>query len=74
MTPYGLWLLILIDLGAIAALTTVTLTVLLSQTRIFYAMACDGLLPKFFVRISSHTKTPWISIMISGNVFSQIIC
>ena len=73
MTPHGLWLLILIDLGAIAALTTVALTVLLSQTRIFFAMASDGLLPKVFARISSHTKTPWISIAISGNINPKLL-
>lgn len=67
MTPYGVWLLILIDLGGIAALTNVALTMLLSQTRIFYAMASDGLLPKFFTKIYSRTETPWISILISGN-------
>jgi APA family basic amino acid/polyamine antiporter len=54
------------DLGGIAALTTVALTMLLSQTRIFYAMAHDGLLPQFFATIHSRTKTPWISIIISG--------
>ena len=54
------------DLGAIAALTTVALTLLLSQTRIFYAMALDGLLPSIFAKIHSHTETPWISIIISG--------
>ncbi len=63
-TPYGLWLSIIMDLGAIAALTTVALTTLLSQIRIFYAMANDGLLPPFFARIRSHT--PWISTIISG--------
>jgi len=52
------------DLGAIAALATVALTMLLSQIRIFYAMANDGLLPPFFARIRSHT--PWISTIISG--------
>jgi APA family basic amino acid/polyamine antiporter len=54
------------DLGGIAALTTVTLTMLLSQTRIFYAMALDGLLPPLFARVHSSTETPWISIIISG--------
>ena len=54
------------DLGAIAALATVALTVLLSQTRIFYAMAHDGLLPPIFAKIHSHTETPWISTIISG--------
>ncbi|CAF2974020.1 unnamed protein product [Rotaria sp. Silwood2] len=42
-TPYGLWLLIVMNLGAIASLTTVALTVMLSETRIFYAMAHDGI-------------------------------
>jgi amino acid transporter len=65
-TPYGLWLSILMDLGAIAGLTTVALTVQLSQTRIFYAMAHDGLLPPFFARIHRSTETPWISTIVSG--------
>ncbi|CAF4354967.1 unnamed protein product, partial [Rotaria sordida] len=50
-TPYGLWLSILMNLGAIAGLTTVILTMMLSQTRIFYTMADDGLLPQIFARI-----------------------
>lgn len=41
---------------------------ILSQTRIFHAMACDGLLPKFFHKISARRHTPWISIIISGNI------
>ncbi|CAF0762147.1 unnamed protein product [Adineta steineri] len=71
-TPYGLWLLIIMDLGAIAGVTTVALTILLSQTRIFYAMAHDGLLPPIFARIHSRTKTPWVSILISGSVCAVI--
>ncbi len=54
------------DLGGLAGLTTVALTMLLSQTRIFYAMAKDGLLPPIFAKIHSHTKTPLISTIISG--------
>ncbi|CAF3413645.1 unnamed protein product [Rotaria sp. Silwood1] len=65
-TPYGLWLSILMDLGAIAGLTSVALMLMLSQTRIFYAMAHDGLLPPIFAKIHSHTTTPWISILICG--------
>ncbi|CAF2604017.1 unnamed protein product [Rotaria sp. Silwood2] len=70
-TPYGLWLSILMDLGAIASLTTVALMVMLSQTRIFYAMAHDGLLPPIFAKIHSQTTTPWVSILICG-VFCAI--
>jgi APA family basic amino acid/polyamine antiporter len=54
------------DLGAIVSLATVALTVLLSQTRIFYAMAHDGLLPPFFAKIHRRTETPWISTIITG--------
>ncbi|CAF3347124.1 unnamed protein product [Rotaria sp. Silwood2] len=64
-TPYGLWLSIVMNLGAIVSLTTVALTDMLSQTRIFYAMAHDGLLPSFFAKIHKTTETPWISIIIS---------
>jgi APA family basic amino acid/polyamine antiporter len=54
------------DVGAIVSLATVALNVLLAQTRIFYAMSLDGLLPPFFARVHNHTKTPWISTVISG--------
>jgi APA family basic amino acid/polyamine antiporter len=54
----------MMDLGAITALTTVALMGLLSQNRIFYAIANDGLLPPVFAKIRSHT--PWISTIISG--------
>lgn len=68
MTPYGLWLFVLMDLGCMAALATVALTMLLCQTRIFCAMAYDGLLPEFFAKICCRTKSPWISIIISGRI------
>ncbi len=53
-------------LGAIASLTTVAIVVLLAQSRIFYAMAHDGLLPRIFARVHHRTKTPWVSITICG--------
>ena len=63
---YGIWLQILLTLGAIASLATVAITLLLAQTRIFYAMANDGLLPRIFARVNKHTQTPWVSITICG--------
>ncbi len=56
----------MLTLGAIASLTTVAITVLLAQTRIFYAMSHDGLLPPIFARIHKRTKTPRVSITICG--------
>jgi APA family basic amino acid/polyamine antiporter len=65
-TPYATWLPILLGLGAIISLTTVIIANILAQSRIFYAMAVDGLLPQVFARVQKRTKTPWVSIIISG--------
>ena len=54
------------DLGALAGFTSVGIALLLAQTRIFYAMARDGLLPQFFSRIHSSRKTPWVATLICG--------
>jgi APA family basic amino acid/polyamine antiporter len=70
-TPYATWLPILISLGAIISLTTVAITILLAQSRVFYAMAVDGLLPQVFARVQKRTKTPWVSIITSGKYFIQ---
>jgi len=47
-------------LGALAGLTSVMLVMLLGQTRVLYAMANDGLLPKkFFAAVHPKFRTPW---------------
>lgn len=60
---------ILLNLGGIVSYTTVVIMVLLPQTRIFYAMARDGLLPEAFAKLHSSRNTPWISTLICGNYF-----
>lgn len=59
------WVAGLISLGAIAGITTVLLVMLYGQTRLFYAMSRDGLLPKAFSRVNKKTQTPvmnsWIT-------------
>ncbi|CAF2583606.1 unnamed protein product [Rotaria sp. Silwood2] len=67
-TPHGIWLPIIIDLGAIAGLTSVSLVSLLGQSRIFYSMAHDGLLPSIFAKVHPRTRTPWVSTIIIGVV------
>ncbi len=52
------WLSPLIKLGAVSGLTTVVLVMLIAQARIFFAMSKDGLLPKFFSKVSKTKKTP----------------
>lgn len=57
-TPF-LWLIWLTKLAILAGLTSVILVFLLGQSRVFYAMAKDGLLPKFFCEIHPRFQTPW---------------
>ncbi|MBL6750757.1 MAG: amino acid permease [Nevskia sp.] len=58
----------LISVGAIAGLTTVMLVMFFGQSRVLFAIARDGLLPKFFATIHPKTKTPFGSIVLSGAV------
>ncbi|KAF9585528.1 hypothetical protein BGW38_001963, partial [Lunasporangiospora selenospora] len=62
------WLVVLTELGALAATTSVILVLLIAQARVFYAMANDGLIPRFFGRVHKKYKTPYVSTMISGIV------
>ncbi len=57
---------LMIKLGAIAGLSSVILVMLLGQSRVFYAMARDGLLPPFVSRVHPRFKTPWITSIITG--------
>lgn len=72
-TPY-LWLYGLIKLAIIAGLTSVILVLLLGQSRIFFTMSKDGLLPPFFSTIHSRFHTPWVAnliLMIVVGVFAS---
>lgn len=63
MTPYP-WLQMMIKLGIIMGFTSVILVMLLGQSRVFYSMSRDGLLPKIFSDIHPKFKTPWKSNLI----------
>lgn len=55
------WLNGMIKLAILAGFTSVILVMLFGQSRIFYAMAQDGLLPSSLTKIHSRFKTPWIA-------------
>src|SRR5215469_10932500 len=57
---------LIISFGAIAGLTTVLLVMMFGQTRVFYAMSRDGLIPPMFVQIHPVWRTPWISQIVFG--------
>ena len=57
----------IITCGALAGLTSVMLVMLIGQTRVLYAMASDGLLPKkFFAAIHPKFHTPWKNTILVG--------
>ncbi|HBS35196.1 MAG TPA: amino acid permease [Parvularcula sp.] len=60
------WFAMLIKIGAIAGLSSVMLVLCYGQTRIFYTMAKDGLLPGVFGSVHSKFKTPWINTILVG--------
>lgn len=62
-TPFT-WLKGLVKLAILTGLTSVILVLLLGQSRVFYAMSYDGLLPSLFSKIHPRYHTPWISNVI----------
>ncbi|MEY4211753.1 MAG: hypothetical protein RLZ92_2134 [Pseudomonadota bacterium] len=60
------WLSPIIKLAAIAGLTSVMLVLLMGQSRIFYAMANDRLLPPLFAEIHPQFQTPHLSTIVVG--------
>lgn len=60
------WLAKTIKIGAIIGLTSVVLVLMYAQTRIFYTMARDGLLPKVFSTVHPKFKTPWVNTLLVG--------
>src|SRR6202795_1840122 len=57
----------IITIGALAGLTSVMLVMLLGQTRVLYAMANDGLLPKkFFAAVHKKYRTPYKNTILVG--------
>ena len=56
----------LVALGAVFSMTAVLLVFQYGQPRIFYAMARDGLLPKFAGRVHQRTRVPYVTTIITG--------
>ncbi len=57
---------VVIDVGAVIGLATVVLVVMISQTRVLFAMARDGLLPAPLAAVSGRYKVPTRAAVLVG--------
>jgi APA family basic amino acid/polyamine antiporter len=63
------WAQALVSLGALTGITSVLLVMMLSQPRVWLAMARDGLVPpSFFGAVHERYRTPWKSTILTGLV------
>ncbi|MET9855063.1 amino acid permease [Streptomyces sp. NPDC006450] len=62
----------IISFGAAVGLTTVCMILLLGQTRVFFAMSRDGLLPRFFSRTHPKFRTPYRPTILLGGVIAVV--
>ncbi len=65
-----------LTIAIIAGYTSVMLVMLMGQSRVFYSMSVDGLLPKFFSDLHTKSKTPWktnIIFMIFVSLFAGFV-
>lgn len=60
------WLRAIVLAGAFAGTTTVMLTSLLGQIRIFFVMARDRMLPPVVARVNARTQTPVLTTLVTG--------
>jgi APA family basic amino acid/polyamine antiporter len=66
------WPSVVLSLGAVVSIFSVTLTVIYGQTRILFAMSRDGLLPRFFQTVNPKTKVPAYNTMIVSAVIALL--
>jgi basic amino acid/polyamine antiporter, APA family len=70
------WIQLLLTIAILAGYTSVILVMLLGQSRVFYSMSNDGLLPKLFSDIHKKYRTPWktnIFFLIFVSIFAGFV-
>ena len=66
------WAAGIIALGSIAAQLAVLLVLQMGQSRIFFSMARDGLLPSVFAKVHPKFRTPHVTTIVTGLIIASI--
>ena len=66
------WASIIVAFGSLVAHIAVLLVLQLGQSRIFFSMARDGLLPSVFARVHKKFKTPHVTTIVTGVLIALI--
>jgi len=64
------WVAGLISVGAITGITTVLLVMMYGQTRLFYAISRDGLLPSIFSKVNKKSHVPVLNTWVTAGAVS----
>lgn len=70
------WLSILVTVAILAGFTSVILVMLLGQSRVFFSMSKDGLIPRIFSDLHPKFRTPYKSnliFLLFGGIFSAFV-
>jgi len=66
------WLSPVVKVAALFGLFSTMLVTLLAQTRIFFAMSRDGLLPSAFGRVHPRFRTPYVSTILTATIIALV--
>lgn len=70
--PVGI-MIILFAIIAMVAITNTTLVAVVTQSRILYGMAREGVVPKIFGRLHETRRSPWVGLIFSGLVVAVLV-
>jgi Amino acid transporters len=66
------WASALVSLGAICGLTAVVMILMMGQSRVFFAMSRDNLLPPWFAHVHPRYQTPYRITIITGLIIAVV--